>query len=156
MDIIAKTKDSLRPKKRSLPRILSPKPEKKSSIRWMRSQKAPPSYASVAERQVFLGSSVSKSTMDGSIGEVRSFNCNSPAFKRFPQKSVLDASLSQKRKRESADQMEGLLDSMKKLQTEDEATKRLLLVVHYMNQQPTPREMIVNSNSGLVTFGKFL
>ena len=32
--------------------------------------------------------------------------------------------------------MEDIYQAMKKLKTEDEATKRLLLVVHYMNQQP--------------------
>ena len=36
---------------------------------------------------------------------------------------------------------------MKKLKTEDEVTKRLLLVVHYMNQQPNLREITVDANT---------
>ncbi|KAJ2998473.1 hypothetical protein HDV02_004481, partial [Globomyces sp. JEL0801] len=62
----------------------------------------------------------------------------------------------QKRKRDVSDQMDDLYQAMKKLKTEDEVTKRLLLVVHYMNQQPNLREITVDANTGVVTFGQFL
>jgi hypothetical protein len=62
---------------------------------------------------------------------------------------------SQKRKR-GGDQMKDMYHSMKKLKTEDEVTKRILLVVHYMNEQPNPREIIVDGNTGTIKFGRML
>ena len=221
MDTTAKPKDSLLPisKSRSIPGIVSVKPEHKPSKRWLRSQKAPPSYDSTVERKVFLGSSFPKRIMDGNIGKTRSFNSNYSAYKKFAQTTIIgvadasvtgvadapvnvtgvadasvtgvadapvnvtgvadasvtgvadapvtgvadapvtgvaDASLSQKRKRDASGQMDDLYQAMKKLKTEDEVTKRLLLVVHYMNQQPNLREITVDANTGVVTFGQFL
>ena len=155
MDTTAKPKKSLLPifKSRS-----------KSSNRWSRSQKSHPDYDSVVERKVFLGSSSSKGIMDGNIAKVTSFNINSPAYKKISQKSIIcdadapmicvaDTSFSQKRKR---DEMEDIYQAMKKLKTDDEVTKRLLLVVHYMNQQPNPREISIDAKTGVVNFGQFL
>lgn len=136
---------------------------KNISQRWMRSQKAPPSDGLAIP---FLGSSFSKGSADGNIGNAVSFNCNSPIFKRLKQTAAIDVESapvidarvigvenSRKRKRAVGDPID---EVMKTFKTDDEVTKRLLMVVHYMNQQPDLREMIVDANTGVVTFGKFL
>jgi hypothetical protein len=45
---------------------------------------------------------------------------------------------------------------MKKLKTEDKATKRILLVVHNMNEQHNPLEIIVDGNTETIKFGRML
>lgn len=58
-----------------------------------------------------------------------------------------------KRKRENADKMDDLYESMKRLKTDDEITKRILLVVHYLTQVNQERNCdIIVGTDGNVTF----
>ena len=52
------------------------------------------------------------------------------------------------------DTMEDLYESMKKMNTEDEGTKRFLLALHYINCHCSGREVILNGRSGDITFPK--
>ena len=75
---------------------------------------------------------------------------------RMPPLMVLWIRGSQSLLRDSGGELDDICYAMKKLDTDNEITKRLLLVVYYMNQQPNPREITVDSNIGVVTFGQFL
>jgi hypothetical protein len=61
-----------------------------------------------------------------------------------------------KRKRNDEGEMESMNLAMKKLGTDCEVTKRVILLVHFMNQQPNPREIIINADNGEIKFGRFL
>jgi hypothetical protein len=52
--------------------------------------------------------------------------------------------------------VEELYESMKKMKTNDEGTKRFLLGIRYMNTHSNPREITFHAASGDITFGPFL
>lgn len=61
-----------------------------------------------------------------------------------------------KRKQTDEHPMEGIYESMKKLKTDDECTKRFLLGLHYMNVNAPTREITLNATTGDITLGKYL
>ena len=70
---------------------------------------------------------------------------------------VDDTDFINKRKRTVDDNpMEGIYESMKKLKTDDEGTKRFLLGLHYMTTNVPTREITFHATTGDITFGKYL
>ncbi len=52
------------------------------------------------------------------------------------------------------DAIEDLYESMKKMNTDDEGTKRFLLALNYINRHCSGREVMLNGQSGDIIFGK--
>jgi hypothetical protein len=59
---------------------------------------------------------------------------------------------SSKRKRD--DDMDELYESMKRMNTNDEGTKRFLIALHYINHHCGSREVRINGKSGDITFAR--
>jgi hypothetical protein len=50
--------------------------------------------------------------------------------------------------------MDELYESMKRMNTNDEGTKRFLIALHYINHHCGSREVRINGKSGDITFAR--
>ena len=66
------------------------------------------------------------------------------------------SSVNIKRKLKEEEQMETMHLSMKHLKTDCEMTKRVILLVHYMNHQENSREIVVTADNVVIKFGRFI
>jgi hypothetical protein len=70
--------------------------------------------------------------------------------------TLVDATLCTTKRKRDDDPVEGMFESMKKLKTDDEGTKRFLLGLHYMNTNAPTREITFQATTGDIIFGKYL